>query len=192
MIEQVILSGNCNWTFEAVFQHIKGIESVSGGVYNLKPYDFKFSEKDKIDAILLEFDNTVITLEQILDIFYNLHNPNINSWEEDKCFAFHHRSSIIVNKEQKPIADFKVKEITSSKKFGDSTSYGGTINTKIIIYIDDLFIPNKDNNKNFYLNKPKDPYSVNMILPKLEKIQMNFPQFYQNMNKPALKDETSV
>ena len=180
MLEQVILSGNCSWTLEAVFQHIKGMKSVKAGTYSLKPYEFKFNEKDKLDAVFLEFDNSIINLEQVLDIFYSVHNPNINSWIIEECFSFKHRSSIIIKREQKEIAEFKVKEISDSKIFGDSTPNGGNVNTKVITYIDDdLFEFLKGSEKEFYLTKPKDPYTVSMIVPKVEKIKDKFPQFYQ-------------
>lgn len=179
MKEQVILSGNCSWTFEAVFQHIKGVTDVKSGTYSLKPYDFKFNEKDKVEAVFLEFDNSIISLDKILDIFYTIHNPNINCWDEEKCFSYNHRSAIIVRKEQKEVAEQKVKDVSESQIFGDSTPYGGSINTKVIIFIeDDLFEFIKEKEKDFYKKYPKDPYSTSMIVPKLEKVENKFPELY--------------
>ena len=180
MKEKVILSGNCSWTFEAVFQHIKGVTDVKSGTYSLKPYEFKFNEKDKVEAVSLEFDNSIVSLDKILDIFYAIHNPNINSWIEEKCFSYYHRSAIIVNKEQKEIADKKVKEVSDSQVFGDSTEYGGSVNTKVIIYLDnELFESIREKEKDFFKNNPKDPYSVSMILPKLKKIKEKFPHYFE-------------
>lgn len=178
-MEQVILSGNCYWTLEAAFQRIKGINKVVSGKYSLAPYEFKFSDDDKVEAVLIEFDESKISLDKILDIFYKLHNPNINSWDMEKCFAYHYRSSIIIKKEQKEIAENKVKEVTESQEFGDSTDFGGSINTKVIIVMDDLFTAAGARDKGYYNSNPKDPYCTSMIKPKLEKIAAVFPSIFK-------------
>lgn len=190
MKDKIILSGNCYWTLEAAFQRVKGVSKVTSGVYQLKPYDFKFNDIDRVECVELEFDTSKVSLDTLLNVFYELHNPNINTWNKDTCFAYAYRSSIIVTKEQKEQAVKKIADVTASQKFGDSSSFGGSINTKVIMLMDGLFEAGKD--QNFYNDNPVDPYCTSMVDPKLEKLESLYPGIFIKGDKDALIEKAAA
>lgn len=174
MKESIILTGNCFWCLEAVFQKIKGVENVESGYYSLRNYEFKFSPDDKLEAVQISYFSDIIPLSIILDIFYSSHTPTINSWTKEKCFAYQCRSSIVCfNQEQYALAEQKVKEVIDSKLFD------GEVETKLIKKIDGAFTLAKKEDQNFYIQNPKDGYCTSIINPKLDKVSANFSSYFK-------------
>lgn len=162
MKEKIILSGNCTWSMEAMYQCIKGVQKVEPGFFSLKSHDLAFSSEDKVQVVNLEFDNNVITSKEILDVFFVAHNPSLVSWKKEEC-AFHlHRSAIIVNsKMQKQIALQYLEGIKSDFS---------VVYTKVIEDIYDSFVEVPSNYHNYYLKHPNDGYCITIINPKLNKL----------------------
>jgi len=173
-MKEVILSGNCFWCLEAVFQRIKGVLKVESGYYSLRSYEFKFLPDDKLEAVRLEYNEEIINLDTILNIFYQIHTPTLNSWKKEDCFSYYCRSSIIANDEETfNYGKLKVKEIVESKIFE------GEVQTKVIPFIPGAFSLAKEQDLNFYNKNPKDGYCVSLILPKFDKIGAKFPTYFK-------------
>ncbi|MFW9923232.1 MAG: peptide-methionine (S)-S-oxide reductase MsrA, partial [Candidatus Thorarchaeota archaeon] len=75
----IILGGGCFWCLEAVFNQIKGIEVVSGyagGTLKNPSYEEVCSGKTgHAEVVKLTYDTRTISLEQILEIFFKMHDP---------------------------------------------------------------------------------------------------------------------
>jgi peptide-methionine (S)-S-oxide reductase len=174
-MKELILSGNCYWCLEAVFQKIQGVEKAESGFYSLRDYDFKFIPEDKLESVKITYDENVISLNTILDIFYQSHTPTLNSWKKEDCFSYLCRSSIICfDDEQVKCAEEKIKEVNSNKLFDQDAQ------TKIIRYINSAFRLVAEKERNYYLNNPTDGYCTSIINPKLDKIKDKFPKYFTN------------
>lgn len=172
MKKEIILSGNCFWCLEAIFQKIIGIEKVESGYYSLKNYDFKFIPDDKVEVVKVTYEEEKIDLPAILDIFYLSHTPVYNSWKKEDCFSYMHRSSIIVSDiDEGKVAEKKIKEIIDSKIFD------GEVKTKVIRLIPGEFSLAKEGDRDYFNKNPKDGYSVSIIEPKLETIKSRFFEY---------------
>ncbi len=173
-MREIILSGNCFWCFEAVFQKIKGIQKVESGYYSLRNYEFKFLPDDKLEAVKLEYNEQIISLDTILNIFYQIHTPTLNSWKKEECFSYYCRSSIVANDEETfNYAESKVKEVVERKMFE------GEVQTKVIKFIPGAFSLAKEQDQDYYNKNPKDGYCTSLILPKFEKIAAKFPTYFK-------------
>jgi len=78
--EVATLAGGCFWCMEAVFQRIEGVLSVTsgyaGGTTPNPTYEEVCSgETAHAEAIQVAFDPALISYEEILDIFWQAHDP---------------------------------------------------------------------------------------------------------------------
>lgn len=171
MKKELILSGNCYWTLEALFQNIKGILKVESGLYHIDDYEYAFNSDDKLEAIRIEYNPTSISLQEIIDVFYLAHNPTINKWAKDSCFYPLCRSAIFCSEqEQQNLSKQYIQELNQKNIFEED------IDTKIDKILPDIFYLVEEKNKNFFKNNPKDGYCISMIKPKLDKLYDSFPQ----------------
>ncbi|AFK63617.1 methionine sulfoxide reductase A [Advenella kashmirensis WT001] len=78
--EIAVLGSGCFWCSEAVFQQLQGVQSVqsgySGGHVQNPTYE-QVCGKDTghIEVLRIEFDPAVITYQDLLDIFFDTHDP---------------------------------------------------------------------------------------------------------------------
>lgn len=74
------LAGGCFWCVEAVFDDVIGVESVESGytggtVDNPSYKQVCGGDTGHAEAIRIAFDPTVISYDDILDIFFHIHDP---------------------------------------------------------------------------------------------------------------------
>src|SRR6056297_1682435 len=165
------LAAGCFWCVEAVFQNLKGVEKVvsgySGGhVKNPSYKEVCNGTTGHAEAIQLQYNSSVISFEQILDVFWKTHDPTtLNRQGPD--IGTQYRSVIFYhNDEQKRIAE-------ESKNQKNRSGY---FNKPIVTAIEPYknFFVAEENHQNFYKNNPNQPYCRFRIDPKIDKLQKQF------------------
>ena len=78
--EIATLAGGCFWCVEAVFDDVIGVESVESGytggtVANPTSKQVCGGDTGHAEAIRIAFDPSVISYDDILDIFFHIHDP---------------------------------------------------------------------------------------------------------------------
>ena len=166
--ETATLGGGCFWCVEAVYQRVKGIESVKpgyGGGHTKNPTykEICTGKTGHAEVAQIKFDKNIITYEQILNVFWQSHDPTtLNRQGND--VGTQYRSVIFYhNNEQKEIAE-------KSKKYADSSKYWkNPIVTEITML--NNYSDAEDYHDNYYENNPNQPYCLFVIRPKLNKLQ---------------------
>ena len=79
-METIILGGGCFWCIEAIYKRVEGVISVksgyAGGKLQIPTYEEVCSgNSGHAEVVFSEFDNEEIELEEILDIFWQVHDP---------------------------------------------------------------------------------------------------------------------
>ncbi len=74
------LGGGCFWCLEAVFQQIRGIHAVVSGYCGGRSSDPNYEavcrgETGHAEVVQLRFDPALISYEEILEIFFTIHDP---------------------------------------------------------------------------------------------------------------------
>jgi methionine-S-sulfoxide reductase len=82
-MRQVICAGGCFWGVEAYFKQLAGITDsdvgyVDGGFKN-PSYEQVCHGSGHAEAVLLRFDETVISFEKILDHYFNIVDPTLKN-----------------------------------------------------------------------------------------------------------------
>lgn len=169
-MQQATLAGGCFWCIEAIYQEAKGVSKVvsgySGGDTDNPSYEqAHYSDSDHAETVQITFDPGVISYEQILQIFYYVHDPTtLNRQGND--VGREYRSVIFYQDEkQKKIAEDITKNFAASL-------WKDPIVTEIVPL--KKFWPAEDFHQNFYKNNSSLPYCQVIINPKLEKFRKKF------------------
>jgi peptide-methionine (S)-S-oxide reductase len=78
--ETATLAAGCFWCVEPIYDNLAGVESVESGyigghVVNPTYRAVCGGDTGHAEAIRIVFDPTVVTLDEILDIFFEIHDP---------------------------------------------------------------------------------------------------------------------
>lgn len=114
-LETIILAGGCFWCTEAIFLRLKGVKTVvsgySGGERKNPTYqDVSSGTTGHAECIKIEFDPKTISLDKILEVFFNLHDPTtLNRQGADEGTQY--RSAIFyMDEAQKTVIDGAIKK----------------------------------------------------------------------------------
>lgn len=175
-MEQATLAGGCFWCVEAVYKEVNGVVKVVSGYTggNADSPTFSsvhYSDTGHAEAIQITFDSKIISYEELLQIFYYIHDPttlNRQGYDMGKEY----RSAIF-------FADENQKEIAQdvTQNFAP-TLWKDPIVTEITKL--DKFWPAEANQQDFYANNPNQAYCQIIINPKLEKFRKKFNSLLKN------------
>ncbi len=164
------LGGGCFWCLEAFYQRVKGIESVvsgySGGhTKNPTMAEVYGGKTGHAEVVQLKFDPETISYEEILEIFYVMHDPTTLN-RQDHDIGDEYRSVIFYHDDgQKLIAD-KVTANFAAKLWRDP------IVTQIVPL--QKFWPAGEDQQDFYNKNPSVGYCQVIIEPKIQKLRQKF------------------
>ena len=167
-METIILGGGCFWCIEAIYKRVEGVISVksgyAGGELQIPTYEEVCSgNSGHAEVIFIEFDNEKIELEEILDIFWQVHDPTTLN-QQGNDFGTQYRSVIFYIEEyQKSIIE------NSLHKLNNSAQYNNPIVTEIRLL--DIFYPAEDYHQDYYKNNSTQPYCSFVIHPKIKKFE---------------------
>lgn len=171
-MEQITLAGGCFWCIEAIFKRLKGVVKVTSGYAGGKTSDPIYSQVSSgttghAEAVQIEFDPKVISLEHILDVFWATHDSTtLNRQGND--VGTQYRSVIFYNStEQQSVA------LKSKIQIEQTGSLPGNVVTTIDPL--DRFYTAESYHHNYYeINKDSNPYCSLVIDPKIEKLIKQF------------------
>lgn len=169
--EVVTLGGGCFWCIEAVFDELNGVHKVesgySGGDLEDPTYeDVVSGETGHAEVIQITFDPSIITFEELLEVFFTMHDPTtLNKQGPD--IGTQYRSAIFYhNKEQKGIAERVIDTLNANKVFDNP------IVTEVTAYSE--FYKAENYHQDYYKYNRNQPYCRMFIAPKMEKLEKVF------------------
>ena len=169
--ETATLGGGCFWCLEAVFDEVRGVEDVvsgySGGfVVNPTYRQVCDGRTGHAEVVRVEFDPTVITFREILEIFFGIHDPTtLNRQGAD--VGPQYRSAIFYHSpEQKATAQAVIAELNATRVFDKPIVTEVTAATK--------FYPAEDYHQEYFRKNPYQPYCQAVVSPKVAKLRKSF------------------
>ena len=173
-LEHAIFGGGCFWCTEAVFQSLRGVESVlpgyAGGEMENPSYEEVGSGRtDHAEVIKIEFDPKQISFRNLLEVFFATHDPTTPN-KQGADIGRQYRSVIFYATES---------QRGQAEKFIDEMKTAGTFDAPIVTQIKSFkkFFEAEDYHRNYYLNNPDKPYCQFVINPKLAKLREKFAKF---------------
>ena len=161
----------CFWCTEAIFQQLKGVETVlpgytGGSVKNPSYREVCNGTTGHAEAIQITFDPKVISYRELLDIFFYTHDPTtLNRQGAD--VGTQYRSAIFYHdKEQEADAKTIISQLTAEGV------YDNPIVTEVTAI--DVFYNAEDYHVNYYNNNKNQGYCRAVINPKLDKFMKKY------------------
>lgn len=170
-LETAVLGAGCFWCVEAIFQDLKGVERVESGYTGGKTKNPTYKEvcsgtTGHAEVVKLTFDPSVISYEQILTVFFHVHDPTtLNKQGAD--VGTQYRSAIFYNNDEQKKTAEKVKEEITNQKLWDEP-----IVTEITAAPE--YYPAEDYHQNYYNENPNQSYCSYVIAPKVKKFYKEF------------------
>ena len=171
--EIAVFGGGCFWCTEAVFGELRGVVSVvsgyAGGHTENPTYRQVCSETTgHAEVVRIDFDPTQISYEQLLDVFFETHDPTtLNRQGADKGTSY--RSIILyTNDEQREQAANFIGKLDAS----------GTKSAPVVTQLVQLqnFYEAEEEHKQYYTANPGNMYCQIVIRPKVEKMREEFSE----------------
>ena len=173
-IETLTLGGGCFWCTEAVFERVRGITQVQSGYCNgavLQPtYEQVCTGRTGHNEVVrLTFDPAIISVQQILQIFFAIHDPTtLNRQGND--VGTQYRSGIYFHTpEQQQVAQAMLEQLAQERVFD------APLTTELLP--EQNFWPAEDYHAQYYARNPSQGYCAAIIGPKLAKFRQTFTQF---------------
>jgi peptide-methionine (S)-S-oxide reductase len=154
--EVATLGGGCFWCVEAVFDDLRGVESVESGYSG-----------GSVDNPSYRDDPKVVSFKEILEVFFTVHDPTtLNRQGAD--VGTQYRSAIFYHSpEQKTVSEQVIKE-TASKIWDDP------IVTEVSPF--KQFYVAEDYHQEYYKDNSAQPYCQFVIAPKVKKFRQQFKE----------------
>ena len=121
-LEQAVFGAGCFWGVEAVFRQVKGVVNATsgfmGGTLKNPTYEDVCTGKTKhAEVVRLEYDPDVVSYEELLHIFWNIHDPTTPN-KQGPDIGSQYRSVIFYSTpEQEKLARLSKNKIEESGKF---------------------------------------------------------------------------
>ncbi|PBI88779.1 Peptide methionine sulfoxide reductase MsrA [Variovorax boronicumulans] len=169
--DAIVLGGGCFWCTEAVFDRVQGVLDVESGYSNGQTLNPSYEQictgrTGHAEVVKLEFDPAQISLRELLEIFFVVHDPTtLNRQGND--VGTQYRSGIYTTSDaQKEVADSVIREIEASK------TYSSPVVTEVAPLAN--YSTAEAYHQDYFLNHPNQGYCAFVVGPKVEKFQKTF------------------
>jgi len=175
--QAAVLAGGCFWGVDAVFKHVRGVSNVvsgyAGGSAATARYEVvSTGTTGHAESVKITYDPSQVSYAELLRIFFSVaHDPTeLNRQGPDTGTQY--RSAIFyTNEAQKETALAYIDQLNKAKAFP------APIVTQVVSL--QGFYPAEEYHQNFLARHPSHPYIVFHDLPKLRKLQEQFPGMYR-------------
>jgi peptide-methionine (S)-S-oxide reductase len=165
------LAGGCFWCLEAVFDELKGVDSVESGytggsVPNPSYQEVCTGSTGHAEAVQVSFDPAALSYRDLLKVFFTIHDPTtLNRQGADSGTQY--RSAIFYHDEdQKETAEQVMAEL------GKAGLWDDPIVTELAP-LDKFYVAEKYHQE-YFASNPWQPYCRVVIAPKVAKFRKEF------------------
>ncbi|MBN8750709.1 Peptide methionine sulfoxide reductase MsrA/MsrB [Xylophilus ampelinus] len=170
--ETIVLGGGCFWCTEAVFDRVDGIVDVESGYSNGQVRNPSYEQvctgqTGHNEVVKLQFDPARISLREILEIFFVVHDPTtLNRQGND--VGTQYRSGIYTTTDaQQATAREVIAELATNQVYR-----GAPIVTEVAPLSN--YWPAEDYHQDYFAKHPNQGYCAFVVGPKVEKFQKTF------------------
>lgn len=170
-----VLAGGCFWCLDAVYRTLNGVSDVvsgyTGGTKDNPTYEEVCTgTTGHAEVVRVDFDETVIPAEVILDVFFTLHDPRqLNRQGND--VGTQYRSAMYYADE--------AQEATFEAARDRATGYWeGDIVTEITPLGE--FFEAEEYHQNFFARNPGQGYCMAVAVPKVNKVRASFVPYIRD------------
>ena len=179
-VDTAVFGGGCFWCTEAVFDELRGVQSVvsgyAGGSTKNPTYEqVCMGTTGHAEVIKIDFDPTQVSFRDLMTVFFATHDPTTLNRQGNDAGTQYRSAIFYADESQKAEAAAFIKELDEAKTFKNS----------IVTTLEPLaeFYPAEDYHQKFYANNPYQSYCQYMIPPKLSKLHKQFAALLKSQSK---------
>jgi peptide-methionine (S)-S-oxide reductase len=169
--QTLALGAGCFWCSESVYLQVRGMVSVESGYCNGHLPQPTYEEvctgnSGHNEVVKLEFDTSAITVREVLEIFFVIHDPTtLNRQGHD--VGTQYRSGIYcTTPEQLQVAQALVDEVNASG------TYAKPVVTEVQMLAN--YARAEEYHQNFFAKNPTQGYCMAVAAPKVAKFRKTF------------------
>lgn len=170
-LETATLAGGCFWCLEAVFQELKGVETVQSGyggghVPNPSYERVSTGATGHAEVVQVSFDPEVVSFRDLLHIFFATHDPTtLNRQGAD--VGTQYRSAIYYHT---PAQQADAAQVIAELE--QAHVWEGRIVTEVAPF--EAFYPAEEYHRDYYRRNPTQSYCRAVIAPKVSKLRKEY------------------
>ena len=170
--ETITLGGGCFWCLEAVYEMVDGVLAVESGYCNGHVQGPSYEQvcggdTGHAEVVQLRFDPARITLTEILEIFFHIHDPTtLNRQGND--VGPQYRSGIYWHPEHGPAQEAVVRKVLADAQ----EAHRGRVVTEVAPRAN--YSRAEDYHQHYFGNHPQQGYCAFVVAPKVEKFRRTF------------------
>jgi peptide-methionine (S)-S-oxide reductase len=170
-MEKATLGGGCFWCLEAVFEQLRGVQSVvsgyAGGSVLNPSYEAVCSGKTRhAEVVEVLFDPAIISYRQLLEVFFAIHDPTtLNRQGTD--VGTQYRSVIFTHDAQQQSVARELFEYLTRERVFDKP---------VVTDISDapVFYPAEEYHQGYFRNNSGQGYCAYVVSPKVNHMRQQF------------------
>lgn len=164
--ESLVLGGGCFWCTEAAYELLPGVKSVvsgyAGGHVPNPTYEQIGTKKTgHAEVIKIDYDPTVVTLDKLLEFFWQVHNPT-QVGGQGNDHGPQYRSIIL-------FADAAQKAAAEKSKAAAAKVFRDPLTTELGPL--EKFWPAEEYHQDYFRRNPNAGYCSYVIAPKVKKLK---------------------
>jgi peptide-methionine (S)-S-oxide reductase len=169
--EVATLAGGCFWCLEAVFDDLRGVESVESGYMGGEGANPTYRQvcsgtTGHAEVVRVTFDPRVLSFRELLEVFFTIHDPTtLNRQGAD--VGTQYRSAIFYHSpEQRETARSTIAELDNA----------GIWDAPIVTEVTPAaeFYVAEDYHQEYYAQNASQPYCRAVVAPKVAKFRQKF------------------
>ncbi len=168
-MDKFVLGGGCFWCLDSAYAQFAGVTDVTcgytGGITVNPSYEQVCEGNTQhAEVVSVEFDPSVITSEQILDIFFTLHDPTQLNRQGNDVGTQYRSAMFYASEEQKKLFESAIER--AKEIWGDG------IVTEVVQLPE--FYRAEEYHQDFFAKNPNQGYCVAVVAPKVNKVRSKF------------------
>jgi len=169
--EIATLAGGCFWCLEAVFDGLKGVESVESGYMGGELKDPTYADvcsgsSGHAEVVQIRFDPAVVGLREILEVFFVIHDPTTRNFQGSD-YGPQYRSAIFYHApQQKAVAEEVIAKLDTAGLWDSPIVTEVTAASRFYIA--------EAGHQEYYQRNPNQPYCMMVVQPKVAKFRQRF------------------
>ena len=165
------LAGGCFWCLEAVYNELRGVESVvsgyAGGHDPDPTYEAVCSETTgHAEVVQIAFDPDMVSFRELLEVFFTIHDPTTLNRQGNDVGTQYRSAVYYHDEEQRLIADEVIEEMTVAGLWDDP------IVTEVTAL--DTLYEAEEYHQQYFEKNPFQPYCFVVVRPKVSKFRKKF------------------
>ena len=171
-LDTIVLGGGCFWCTEAVFDRVDGVVDVESGYSNGQVRNPSYEQvctgrTGHNEVVKLQFDPARISLREILEIFFVVHDPTtLNRQGNDVGTQYRSGIYTTTDAQQATVREL-IAELAANQVYR-----GAPIVTEVAPLSN--YWPAEDDHQDYFARHPDQGYCAFVVGPKVEKFQKTF------------------